>query len=202
MFSEITNLANQVGAIDYVKDRLFSKPDKAAEQLAESLDELYKMFKALDVEIVSYLSLNFDFPESLVKGRAILLGMEVGQSKIHMNEARGHCARIKNIYHDSLNGWFNRVFTDQGERLEVKKIFDDIGTADDTIIKAIDVVSDWLTKKAEKTIECLDSGNIPGADGYVKNSRTEVRDDRIALTNAMSQLRSMQADFIRISETV
>ena len=202
MFSEIITLADQIGAIEKVKKWLLDHPDKAAEKLAESLDELYNMFKALDDEIVSYSSLSFESPDSINQGRHVLIGMEGGRSMILMNEARGHCYKITNIKKNYLNGWFNRVFEhNPNGRAEIEKIFEDLKQTDAAIIKAINVVSFWLTNEAKKTLNLLDRGDKDGAGMKVRQARLDVSHDRTKLTEAMSQLRAMQADFIAISKT-
>lgn len=200
--NEIINLADKVGAIDAIKYRLLNQPDKAAAKLADSLDELYKTFKALDEEIVRYLSLYFDSEATIIQGRAVLLGMEVGQSRIRMHEARGHCAKIKNIYQKHLNGWFDRVFKNETDNKDLKNFFEDIGTADDAIIQAVDKVTDWLTKEAEQTLDLVDGGNRLGANQRVTQARIDAKPARIRMTEAMAHLRGMQAEFIASSKTV
>lgn len=200
--NEIINLADKVGAIDAVKYRLLSQPDKAAAKLAESLDELYKMFKALDEEIIRYLSLYFDSETTIIQGRNVLLGMEVGQSRIRMHEARGHCAKIKNIYQKHLNGWFDQVFGNETGNQDLKNFFEDIGTADDAIIQAVDRVTDWLTQEAEQTLDLVDGGNRLGANQRVTQARIDAKPARMRLTKAMAHLRGMQAEFIASSKTV
>ena len=59
------------------------------------------MVGALDDEIVRYLGLYFGSDDNIIQGRIVLLGMEVGQSYLRVNEARGHCHKIKNIYYYS-----------------------------------------------------------------------------------------------------
>ncbi len=200
--SEIISLADKVGAISAVKDRLLNQPDKAAAKLAESLEELYKMFQALDEEIVRYLSLYFESETSIIQGRQVLLGLEVGQSQIRMHEARGHCAKIKNIYTKHLNGWFDRALGNDQDRQTMKMIFESMGTADDAAISAVDQVTKWLTQEAESTLDLVDAGNRLAANQRVTLARIAAKPARIRLTEAMAQLRGLQADFITCSKTV
>ncbi len=200
--SEIISLADKVGAISAVKDRLLNQPDKAAAKLAESLEELYKMFQALDEELVRYLSLYFESETSIIQGRQVLLGLEVGQSQIRMHEARGHCAKIKNIYTKHLNGWFDRALGNDQDRQTMKMIFESMGTADDAAISAVDQVTKWLTQEAESTLDLVDAGNRLAANQRVTLARIAAKPARIRLTEAMAQLRGLQADFITCSKTV
>jgi hypothetical protein len=71
---------------------------------------------------------------ALPAGRAVLLGMEVGQSGIRINQARGHCHRIKHIYGTCLDKWFDKLFAkSSAERNELCAIFEGLGTADDYV---------------------------------------------------------------------
>jgi hypothetical protein len=198
----IVDLADKVGAIDAVKSRLLNQPDAAAEKLAESLEEFYKIFLALDDEVVRYLSQNFESEAAVIEARAVLLGMEVGQSRIRMHEARGSCAKMKNIYAKNLNGWFDRVLGDSVEKQRVKDIFGRLGTTDDAAVRAVDEVAAWLTSEAEQTLDLVDADNRLGAKQRVRQALLDAKPVRLKLTEAMSQLRAMQVDFIAASKTV
>ena len=149
-----------------------------------------------------YLSLYFDSETTIIQGRTVLLGMEVGQSRIRMHEARGHCAKIKNIYEKHLNGRFDSVFRNDADQQTLKTIFENIGTADDAIIQAVDRVTDWLTQEAEQTLDLVDGGNQLGANQRVTQARIDAKPARIKLTEAMAHLRGRQAEFIASSMTV
>lgn len=122
----LLNLAKNFGVnLDLMKkvsEQLTPQTKPAADKLAEVLDELAKMVGALDDEIVRYLSLYFDSEETIIRGRSVLLGLEVGHSMIRMNEARGHCHRIGNIYEKHLKRWFHAVL-DSNEASQLEWLF-------------------------------------------------------------------------------
>jgi hypothetical protein len=203
MFDKVFDLADRFGAIDAVHGALLSQPDRAAAKLADVLNELANTVAALDDELVRYLSLYFHSDESIVSGRAVLLGMEVGHSAIRINEARGHCHKIKNTYDAYLDKWFDRVFSSSSpERNQLRTLFDGLTTADDYIIDAMNQVAAWLKRQAEQTLDAVDMDNLPGANMRIRQARLEAKPAREQLAETMSKLRALQADFIYTSGTV
>lgn len=129
--------------------------------------------------------------------------MEVGQSIIRINEARGHCHKINNIYDAYLDKWFDRVFTSSSpERNQLATAFAGLGTTDDYIIEAMEEVSAWLKAQAEQTLDAVDLGNLVDANARIRQARLDAKPARERLTETMSTLRALQADLIAASGTV
>lgn len=203
MLDKVIELTDRFGVIDRIKDALLSQPDKAATKLAEVLDEVAKTVSAIDDEMIRYLSLHFHSEENISQSRAVLLGMEVGQSMIRINEARGHCHKIKNIYDAYLDKWFDRVFaTNSSERNQLASAFAGLGTADDYIIDAMHEVSFWLKTQAEQALDAVDIGNLIDANAKIRQARLQAKPARERLTETMAKLRALQADLIATSGTV
>ncbi|HMQ34483.1 MAG TPA: hypothetical protein PKD53_27350 [Chloroflexaceae bacterium] len=198
--SSIINLARDLNLIEQVRWKLVRQNEPAAAKLAEVLDELAKMVGALDAEIVRYLSLSFN-PETVVAGRAVLLGLEAGQSMVRMGEARGHCHKIANIYEKYLKRWFHDVL-DPGEAQQIDWLFGNLSTADSMMLGAMDGVTRWLRDEAQQTLDMVDLDNFSGANQRIRDARMLVRDARVQLTEAMGSLRAMQAEFIAVARAV
>ncbi len=146
---------------------------------------------------------HFHSDGSIAHGRGVLLGMEVGQSAIRINEARGHCRKIKNTYDAYLDKWFDLVFkTDSAERNHLRTIFQGLGTEDDYIVQAMHEASAWLKAQAEQTLDAVDTGSLSDANTRIRQARLEAKPAREKLTETMSKLRGLQADFIYASGTV
>ena len=200
MLNTILDLATRFGAIDSIANALISQPDKAAGNLAVVPDELTKTVTALNGEIARFLGLHFDVAQSIAPGRVVLLGMEVGHSAVRINEARGHCHKIRNIYHAHLDKWFDRVFSgSSAERNSIRTIFDGLGTADDYMIAAMREVSGWLEREAEAVLDRVDAGDHSGANQLIHSARLTVKPVRKALVETAAMLRQHQADFIATS---
>jgi hypothetical protein len=153
--------------------------------------------EALDAEMVRYLSLHFHGDHSMALGRTILLGMEVGHSAIRINEARGHCHKIKSIYDAHLDKWFNKIVGESTpERNQLSTAFGGLGTTGDYIIGAMHEVSAWLEIEAEATLDLVDAGDLSGAHMRIHQARRVAKPARKRLVEAAAKLRSLQADFI------
>jgi hypothetical protein len=187
--------------LDAVRFKLVQQKDPAAEKLADVLDELAKMVGAPDDEIVRYLGLYFGSDDSIIQGRIALLGMEVGQSYVRVNEARGHCHKIKNIYDKYLKRWFKDVL-DPGEQQQLEWLFTNLSTADSVMIGAMERLTEWLTAESRQSLDDVGARNLNGANQRIAQARLDVRPAREALTCAMAQLRGLQADFIAAAGTV
>jgi len=202
MLDLVSDLADRFGAIEGIRSTLLSQPDRAATKLADVLGELAQTVAALDDEMVRYLSLHFHSEESIARGRGVLLGMEVGQSAIRINEARGHCHKIKNTYDAYLDKWFDRAFGNSAERKSLRTIFDGLTTADDFMVDAMKQTSAWLKAKAGQTLDAVDADNLVAANSCIRDARREAKPAREKLAEAMSMLGGLQADFIYASGTV
>jgi hypothetical protein len=197
----LLDLEQRFGILESVKGKLISQPDKASEKLTVVMDELYKMYSSLDDAIVSYLSVYFDSPENIAEGRRVLLDLEVGKAMIRINESRGHCHKIRNIYEAYLDKWFSRVL-DSSETAGIRSLFDIWSDYDFNMLNAMFKVNEWLKTKAEDTLNAIENNNIQGANDIVRIARGEVKQTREFLTHAMNQLRVFQAEFIHMSKVV
>jgi hypothetical protein len=200
MWNQLYDFADRVGVIDAAADAVRTQPGKASARLAEVLTEVLKTAEALDAEIVRYLSLHFHGDQSIAQGRAALLGMEVGQAAIRINETRGHCHKIKHIYDAYLDKLFDKLFAKSpAERNQLRTAFDGLGTADDYMIGAMGEVSAWLEAEAGLTLDLVDTGDLAGANSRIHHARMIARPARKRLVETAARLRSLQADFIQRS---
>lgn len=194
-------LIRDFGVIRGAREKLLRQDSQAADKLADVLAELDKMVFALDEEIVRYLSLYFDSEQSIIDGRAVLLGMEVGQSRIRMNEARGHCHKIGNIYRKYLKRWFQNAL-EPADAAQLESLFTSLSCCDSRMLRTIDQVTAWLTLEAEEVLNMVDADNRVGANQRVRKARLDVKQQRRDFTAAMAELRELQAEFISTSNIV
>jgi hypothetical protein len=198
--TSILDLAEKLGIIQLVKDKLIRQPNVAADKLVAVLGELSKIYGALEAELVRYLSLSFDSVSNLADERAVLLTLEGGQLMARASEARGHCHKIGNIYQNHLSRWFHRVLAPQ-EAEAMEELFEDQSSSDWGMELAIRNLTSWLTADAEKTLDLVDAGTIDEANQQVKAARKEVQSTRQAISKTMSELVQLQGDFIAASGT-
>jgi len=158
------------------------------------LEELSKICSATETELVEYLSLYFD-DASAKEERAVLLRIEGGQIAIRTAEANGHCHKIENIYDRYLNPWFQRVLSRQ-ENSDVQKLFDLLTRFDDNVIRDLAELANWLIREATATLNLVEVKKYDEANSRISAARKEVLPVRQAITNAIVDLRTLQADFI------
>lgn len=92
---KLVDTADRLGAIDAVKRKLVKQPDPAAAKLVTVLEELSKIYGAMEDELTTYLALDFDHSDvkQLARERAALARLEGGAIRARMEEARGRCSR-------------------------------------------------------------------------------------------------------------
>jgi len=197
--SSVIDLADKLGIIQTVKDKLLRQPQTAADKLVTVLAELSKIYAALETKLVRYLSLSFDPPKGMAE-RAVLLTLEGGQLRLRASESRGHCHKIWNIYHQYLRRWFHDVLSPD-EAASMENLFQRLGYADSQMELAIQNLTDWITSAAQETLDLVDAGKHIEANQRIKAARKEVQVARQAISQAMNGLVQLQGEFIAISGT-
>ena len=198
--SFLLDIADKLGLIDTVKQKLFRNPDAAADKLATVLDELSKIYSTLESELVRYLSLHFDPKGDLAEDRQVLLALESGQLRVRMNESRGHCHKIWNIYQNHLERWFHKVLSPD-EAADMQRLFEALSYGDSQMEMAICQLAEWLEKAASETLNLVDDGKLAEAQQRVRAARKEVLPARQAITQTLARLVLLQADFVAASGT-
>ena len=201
MFKEILDVADRLGGIQALKNKLLRQPDPAADKLVAVLSELSKIYVACDAELLRYLSLSFDPAGDIAKERATLLTLEGGQLLLRTSEARGHCHKIWNIYERYLQRWFHNVLAPD-EASKMKELFERLSYGDSQMELAIHELTNWLTREAQETLDLVDASKYDEANQRIKAARKEVQGTRAAINNAMNELVQLQGDFIAASKTV
>jgi hypothetical protein len=203
-FSQLITFLEELDAIQKVKITLFSNPDPAADQLVIVLEEISKIYIALDKELARYLSLSLDTNMSagdLDEVRTILLDIVGGSIQVKVSEARGHCTKIENIYESHLNGWFNKVLA-YDEYQKISRLFLKLNEFDGIMVKAMEGAAEWVIEQADTTLDYIDNDKLDKANNVIKNSRQELSEYRLRMTKAMVQLRTLQSEFIQAARVV
>ena len=197
----LVDLADKLGLIQAVKQKLLRQPNAAADSLVVVLGELSKVYGACDAELLRYLSLSFDPAGQNPEERAVLLTLESGQLWTRTSEARGHCHKIWNIYKRDLERWFSSVLAPD-EAAKMKELFERLSYADSQMEVAINELTHWLTNRAQQTLDLVDAGKQGEANQQIKVARKEVLPVRQAISKAMNSMLELQAEFIQMSGTV
>jgi hypothetical protein len=198
----LVTIIDKLGIISTVKDKLLQHPDPAADKLVVVLEEVSKVFQALDSELSRYLSIAFDDdPVRHMHERESLLKLEGGQIKSRVDEARGHCDKIENIYSRYLERWFACAVS-PGEAKQLEELFGLLGTWDGGIIDILGEHSKWLTAEASAVLDLVDAGSYVEANTRIRAARKALLPSRRRLSDSMSELRKLQNEFIDIAGIV
>lgn len=200
---KLVDVADRLGAIDAVKRKLIKQPDPAADNLVTVLEELSKIYGAMEDELTTYLSLFFDDSDGkqLARERATLARLEGGAIRARMAEARGRCGKIWNIYQRYLTPWFDRLL-DPAERDQLFDLFRELSDIDSHMVDAIDDVATWLAAEAKATGDLVEQSKLTEANARIATARREVRPLRERIAEAMLQIRKLEGQFIAISGAV
>jgi hypothetical protein len=193
-------LQEELDLINTLKEKLTRQPDPALDHLVTVLDEIVKIYEALDSEVTRYLSVMVDpsDPKELRRERKALLSLEGGKLFGRMAEARGHCSKITLIYQRHLKRWLADALSPREAEL-MARLFDDLGDSDTIMVDSIDEVGGWLVQNAEETLNLIDAGEYEAANQRVRAARREVSPSRLRMAKAIYDLRSRQADFIAVT---
>ena len=200
---KLFDTADRLGAIEAVKRKLVKQPDPAAAKLVTVLEELSKVYGVLDEELTSYLALFFDDSDlkQLAREQAALARLSGGAIRARMGEARARCAKIWNIYQRYLTPWFDRVLN-RAESEQLGSLFRELSEIDSHIVDAIDDVANWLTAEALATSDLVAQNDLMAANERIAAGIREVRPLRERISEAMLQIRKLEAEFIEASGAV
>jgi hypothetical protein len=142
-----------LGVIAKLLAKLRAQPDIAAVKLSAALDEIVKVHRVVDQALNAYASLAID-KDVLTTRSQELLTIAGGSLGVQVEEGRGSCSEIGNIYQEHLKRWFERAFN-QEEQLSIERAFTwpgGLGDADDTLFCELTKLVKQLGNEAKDTL--------------------------------------------------
>jgi hypothetical protein len=200
----LIELADKFGIIEAVKAKLVARPDPAADKLAAVLEELSKIYGAIESEITTYLAVSFDESQPATEQqheREALIALEGGKIRSRMAEARGHCEKIMNIYNRFLTPWFTTLLNAQ-ELQKIHELFELLAGADGFMLAAIEEVATWLSQEATEVLDLVDDGKVGEANQRIRKARKTILPQRRSISDAMRLLHNIEAEFIGVSGAI
>jgi hypothetical protein len=131
-------------------------------------------------------------------GSEVLLKIEGGGLLVEVENGRGHCRIIGNIYNDYLHRWFDRVLN-AAELASMRKVFTDLNEADCDVFNAMVVFAMQLQKEATEVLNMIFAGEVNEAKARILASRKELGPLRLGLSGTLQKLYSLKGEFIEIS---
>lgn len=189
-----------LGVIGKLMAKLKAQPDQAASKLADALKEVNKTWLVVDDAITNYLKLGLD-KDAFDTGSGVLLKIQGGRLLVDVENGRGHCHIIGNIYDNYLHRWFDRVLN-AAELASMNKVFTDLRQADDNVFNAMEVFARQLQTEATEVLNIFAAGDVSGAKARVLASIKELTPLQLGLSESLQKLYRLRGEFIKISGTV
>jgi hypothetical protein len=201
IFEAVKYLDQQLGLLRGLKNRLTRDEQKAAQDLDRVLDEVMKVYRAIDNELGLYLGLDLTDDEDRRAARAELLRLERQPLGERLQSARGHCHKIANIYNRDLTTWIDNVVKGQ-EAQSLHEVFRYLTLYDLQMLQQIDELVGWLVPRASETLTFLDQGDVERAAALVRSSRLEALPVSQAIAELAQKVRQAQTEFIQAAGVV
>jgi hypothetical protein len=179
--------------------RLKADPDKAANDLAEALEEVEKSCKALDDGIKKYLNLGLK-SNALDDGSDVLLDISGGGLLAGVQKGLGSCQKMSNVYHNTINRWFERVFkSDNQAYRELADVFSVLGSADGSLFDLMLNTARQVQKHADQTLALVTQDKKQEARAQVLSSAAELNGLRVRINELLANLYGVRAQFIAVA---
>lgn len=184
-----------------VKNKLVNQPEAANGKLEIVFDELSRIFIGFDGEITNFLSMSFEPGTNLKDERKILYRLDGLELNVRLNEARGHCGKIKRIYDKYLDKWLSRVLSPD-ESGDMATLFENLENSDQGMLDAIYATGNWLSEKAKEILDLLDENKLEEISQRMIKYKNEIRPIRTALSKTTNELHLPANEFAAVSGAV
>ncbi|RSM74232.1 hypothetical protein DMB66_02145 [Actinoplanes sp. ATCC 53533] len=199
MFDAVYGLAELTGRLNAVRQvsvkLLRNDPGHSADQLVTVLQEVSKTFSAFELDLVRYLSLQFQ-ATTRDRDRRELVALEGGAARQRSGEFRARCSKIGVLYHQVLRGWFMSSPISPDELRELDELFLALEDSDgNVIIPAVSELAAWIENKVSETLSLVDDGRFDDADAYVIAARHEILPLRREMGRIVGEFRDLEFQF-------
>jgi hypothetical protein len=179
--------------------KLKADPDKAATDLAQALTEIEKSCRVLDDAISKYLAMGFQ-KDAFDASSTFLFDVSGGRLLTGVQDGRGSCHKMSNIYRNSLNRWFERVFKDDSQAMnELDRLFEQLGYADGDMFDLMVRLARDLQMSATEAVTLSGQGKLDEARDHVRAEFAALNPLRVRINELMAKLYTLRAEFIAIA---
>jgi hypothetical protein len=190
-----------LGVIGKLAAKLRAQPDVAAVKLSAALDEIVKTYRVVDQALTAYASLAID-ENALTARSQELLSIAGGSLGVQVEEGRGSCSKISNIYQVHLKRWFERVFN-QEEQSAIERAFiwpGGLGDADDTLFLELSKLVEQLENDAKDVLALIMGKSHDQARQRIWQAYITLLPVQQAIAQAMQQMYKLKNEFIEIAK--
>ena len=184
-------------AIFRLTPELQANPDaEAHKKLVEAIGEVAKTWEAINEAIKTVWQLYGETGDlKMESGRLWDLGS--GEMPALVDQKRGHCHRIGDIYWRNLNGWFSQTLTPADQDI-MGRGFAHLGEADDDLFCFMVRVAAGIDNVAGQVLDLIEDEQPDAARTIAKGLRRELRPLQRAINESLTDLRRVQTEFAGI----
>ena len=206
-YAVVEKTTDAVGKLAALKQQLKAKPDVAAGALAGCLAEVHRTYLAVMAEVtrLTVLAAPGAFGDGSKVDLTPLVELEGNTVRTRVEQSRGHCTRIKNIFARDLDKWFERVFgKGQANHLILREVFDTLSEADAQTFIIMQAIGDIIGSRAGAIlVEMMKPvPDVAAAGALARTAYLELKPMRLALQALDAQLSGLENEFIESSGAV
>ena len=189
MANVLVQLADKLGFLEAIKDKLFQNPKTDYSELVRALHSFASSFLDVDGLLSGLLSLSFvsDTPQSVETARKLLIQAEGGVPMIRAQDVRSQCVRLRILYDRHLSPSLQYVLS-PAEWSEVQVAFKILEDFHENALPELQSLMKWLSTTASKVLEKVDQADLKGADDLLKQARIDILPQRQAISKAVSAI--------------
>lgn len=167
-------------------------PEKYA-KLVEAIEEVVKTWQVVDAAFKQVFLL-FNPDGDLHDALPDLLDVEATQLRATVQEGRGHCHRIGEIYWVDLKDWGSTVLAAE-EQQTLERVFDRLGNADLDVFRVMEELAAETGGVASQIVALVMAGQQDEARQLAKGLYEIVTPLRQQITVSLSELKQFQSQF-------
>jgi hypothetical protein len=197
MGNVLVELADKLGVLEAIKEKLFQDPKTDYSELVRALEGFASSFQVVDELLSRLLSLSFvsDTPQSLKTARELLIQAEGGALMTRAQEVRGHCNKLRILYDRRLSRSLQSTLS-PAELLKVQAAFMCLEDFHENTLPELQSLMEWLSSTASKLLEKVDREDLKGADDLLKQARIDVLPQRQAISKAVSAILALVSAYV------
>ncbi len=181
-------------AIFRLSPQLKSYPDPVIYQdLVDAIEEVVKSWDAINDAIKEVWKLYSEDGDLKTESLGLL---DIGGYALPamVEQKRGHCQRIADIYFGKLHGWFTQSLTYEDQRI-MGEGFSRLSEADEDFFHKMVLVADATDQVANQILDLVESDQPDQAREIAKGLRRQLRPVQKAINQSLIVLRRVQTEF-------
>lgn len=176
--------------------KVVSMPRRALLDLEEIFDEVEKSLGAVDIATKDFFNAVQD-PAKFIDDDDLMHDMSSARLPALVEEKRGHCHEIGNIYYRYLSGILSNLFQDEAKRMRAEEILNQLHNADDDLFKELTRAAKKMRDVAKEVYRLKILGKREDAMENLRSTADPLLDMRGRFTDAAIEMSRVKSEFVK-----